>query len=206
MTITPRITKIVVGSLVGAGLLLTGANAKTTTEIEQFLAPHRDLWGAINNLAVGNIIAAYNRTCTQADPKTITCRTIVSPLSSGGHHWYGPWYWIMPSPAPGGYKYQSASFSLPARDAAGNPSLNATDSCYGDDNSRFQPAVPLQPGNPDTSWTGHKNGTGHFAVCFIEREDANGPKWVWALQGSDSWVVNQIAEGAELDVVYVRAG
>ena len=108
--------------------------------------------------------------------------------------------------------------------------VNAPDYCYGNDNSPQAACDPrgcgvVSPGNPDTSWMGHKYGAEHsWAVCYIQRQDANGPKWLYNLQGQEGGVsvitwpfagdnnlfkIEQrrdgaVSEPAELDVVYVK--
>lgn len=154
-------------------------------------------------------------------------RYFVEPLESGGGKCFGPWYWIAPDPAPAGFKYQSSSFSMPARDKAGNPVKGAPDWCYGDDNAPMQPPNSSSTGGcvVDNSWTGHKtynDGNHHgYGMCYIQREDANGPKWLFNLQGQEGGCSGKLGgdviysiscrpggkvyEAAELDVVYVKA-
>jgi hypothetical protein len=213
-------------------LALPEANAQQS--VAEFLKPYTKMQAPIDNKgpitgSPDNPAVPYRRVCTQANAQTISCRTFVAKVPSGGGKWFGPWYWVAPDPAPVGYKFQSASFSLPMRDASGNR-VKAPDYCYGDDNSAQTACDPrgcgvVSPGNPDTSWMGHKNGAEHgWAVCYIQREDANGPKWLYNLQGQEggvsvitwpfagdnnSFKIEQrgdgaVSEPAELDVVYVK--
>ena len=224
-------------------LALPTAHAQWAVQMspQDFLKPHIYTHAAIDNYgpvmgSPNNPAKTYRVVCTQTNAQTISCRTVAEKLPSGGGTWFGPWYWIAPEPAPTGYKFQSASFTVPQRDPSGKP-VSAPDHCYGDDNSPIQPPGskpdnPVKPGNPDTNWVGHKNGVDHgWSVCFIQREDANGPKWLYNLQGQQgslsvsifpfagtnpfngdsNWMkIEQhrdgaVSEPAELDVVYVKA-
>jgi hypothetical protein len=212
-------------------------NPPTNSSVEEFLKPACTSWGSIDNKGPthgsipDNPPHPYRRFCTQSNAQTISCRTYAPALPSGGGRYFGPWYWIMPDPPPVGYKFQSAAFSLPTRDPSGKKQA-APDFCYGDDNSPMQPpdtTGKIRPGNPDTSWMGHKNGADHgYAVCYIQREFEFGPKWLYAIQGQEAgspdvyiWPGNSdegnkliqikwnskdhdVSEPAELDVVYVK--
>jgi len=192
---------------------------KTPTYSHAAIDNYGPITGSPNNPAV-----TYKRECTQTNPTTISCRVYAPPLTSGGGKCFGPWYWIAPEPAPAGYKFQSASFSLPARDKSGKE-VDGPDKCYGDASSPVQPLNSSPTGScvVDNSWTGHKSPDGNhhaYAVCYIQREDANGPKWMYNLQGQEGGcsgkhggdVIYSIScrpdghvfEAAELDVVYVK--
>ena len=191
------------------------ANAQQS--VEEFLKPTTQSHAAIDNKgpttgSPDNPAYPYTRECTQTNPQTISCRTYAPALVSGGGKWFGPFYWIAPDPAPKGYKFQSASFNLPMLDKNAKR-VGAPDYCYGNDNSPMVAAG-------DLLWFGHKNGAEHaYAICFIQREDATGPKWLYALQGQEGGCSGKfggdviysiscrgdgaVVERAELDVVYV---
>lgn len=203
-------------------------NPPTNSSVKEFLKPSCTLWGSIDNKGPthgsipGNPPNPYWRYCTQTNAQTISCRTYAPVLPSGGGKNWGPDYWIMPDPPPVGYKFQSASFSLPTRDSSGKKQV-APHFCYGDDNS------PMQPPEPGIPWMGHKNGIDHaYAICYIQQEFWFGPKWLYKIQGQEAqgpdvyiWPGNadegnkliqikwnskdrSISMPAELDVVYVK--
>ena len=218
---------VYVAAVVGfTTLILPRVDAQQT--VEEFLKPQTMYYGPISNFGPSqgspqNPPQPYYRVCTQVDAEQISCRKTSPKLQSGGGKWFGPWYWLASDPPPVGYQFQSASLHLPSRDAAGKP-VPGPDSCDGDGNSPVAPRVPLAPGNPDTSWTGHKNGKGAWAVCYINQEYEGGVVWYWALQGQEggcsgkSWPFakdsalleidcrrdGQVWEPAELDVVYAK--
>jgi hypothetical protein len=205
--------------LVAMSMSVAQQQASAQQSVEEFLKPTTNYWGAIDNKgpttgSPANPAVPYTRTCKQTDARTIKCTTIVASQPSGGGKWFSEQYWVAAAPAPSGYKYQSASFSLPRRNESGNK-MPAIDWCYGDDNS------PMQTGDPSFAWMNHKNGPDHaYAACFIQREDANGPKWIYTFQGQEGkcgldfnrhdvlasyscGANGTVVEAAELDVVYV---
>lgn len=219
--------------------LLALPMAHAQQRVQDFLQPHTYTHPAIDNRVEDNPPVTYRAVCGPTNESKIFCRTFAPKLPSGGGKNFGPWYWIAPEVAPIGYKFSWASFSLPLKDSSGYP-VAAPDHCYGDGNSPMQPpdfealkqGKTYRDGNPDTQWMGHKNGTDHaFAVCFIQREDANGPKWLYNLQGQEghfdisvfplagtdpftgdpNWFKIEpgrngaVSEPAELDVFYEKA-
>jgi hypothetical protein len=195
-TTIQRLTLMIVIAGLFVGL---ASQAHAQQSVEEFLQPHTKMQALIDNYgppegSPNNPAVPYKRVCTQSDAQTISCRTFIPKLPSGGGKWFGPWYWVAPDPAPAGYRFQSASFSLPMLDQNGKR-VAGPDWCYGNDNSPMQRCDPevgcgkYRGGNPDTSWMGHKIGADHgFAVCYIPREDANGPKWLYNLQGQEGGV------------------
>jgi hypothetical protein len=215
-------------TLLLAVLVLALPRAGAQQTVEEFLKPQPMRYGPISNLgppqgSSPNPPQTYYRVCTQVNAQQISCRKTSPKLQSGGGKWFGPWYWLASDPPPVGYQFQSASFHLPSHDAAGKP-VSGPDSCNGDGNSPTVPAVPFARGNPDTSWTGHKNGKGAWAVCYIAQENSSGVMWYWNVQGQEggcsgkSWPFAKdgalleidcrrdgtVLEPAELDVVYAK--
>lgn len=219
---------VYVASVIGfTTLIFPGVGAQQT--VEEFLKPQTMYYGPISNYGPPqgtpgtNPPVPYHRVCTQVNAEQISCRTTSPKLPSGGGNLFGPWYWIGSDPPPAGYQFRSASFHLPSHDAAGKP-VPGPDHCDGDGNSPVEPAVPFAPGNPDTSWTGHKHGAGAWAVCYISQENSDFVKWYWSVQGQQggcsgkSWPFAKggalleiecrkdgaVLEPAELDVVYAK--
>jgi hypothetical protein len=167
------------------------------------------------------LMSDHTMTCEQIDSTHKKCTITVEPKVSGGGANYGPWYDV-DSLAPGGYKVESASFEL----VGPHP-------CKGDNNSRVQTDPNTPPGTwhsngnglLDTQWSGHQKGDGAWAACYIAERNDQRVWWRYAFQGNASHTVfgvehiqftpiyapywyttgnDQIAEGAQLVVVYVK--